>query len=543
MADRKLVDFINKSLKRGIDEQNILNSLLKKGWKKNLVEDAFSFVKGSQVQENPFENIDNSQEVVKEETPEETKVSEEKPEKVVKKNKKEDLKKEVEEEKLRKENKSFKKEEKENPLKTMIIMVVLLGFLVGIFLLFGFTSKTLVEGDLVNGTTIILEEGKSVSFSLEGSHKLTIEKIIGETVLFKLESKVYEFNLSVGNETKIDFGNDGDYDLLIRVVSVSDEVEIYLSKLSQDFCEENWECGEWSECIEGFQNRNCIDLNDCGTIENMPKEIRPCCEENWECGEWSECIEGTQTRNCIDLNKCETEFEKPAETKKCDSFENLDNEIQEENKTINLSSEKVLCNSLNGYVCNELEYCNDSLHNIQDSDIICCQEECITASDYFGKSFSSISWSDKINNFKTNATYCESGYSISVNLSTANLQYRTGINTTKRVKFKIIGIDSEGKCKIEGNYSYYNLNYTKEMRDYLLQQGNTTEEINNKIDEMNLDSDSYIETSAICKYSATYLEDKIDEWKSGNYTSAFEDTNGKFEEFNCQGDVEAPLIV
>ncbi len=552
MADRRLIDFINKSLKKGIDEQNILNSLLKKGWKKNLVEDAFSFVKNSQPSKTPFEDVEEPvQEEIQEgkETPEEEpkeeikKESKEKPQ--TKKKKKEIKEKKTEKQKPPKEKKDSEGEEKkESPFKTLIIMVVLLGVLIGIFLLFGFTSKTFTEEDLINGTTIILDEGKSVSISLEGSHELTVRKIKGEVVSFRLESKAYEFNLSVGNEKKIDFGNDGDFDLLIRLVSVSEGAEIYLSKLTQAFCEENWECEEWGECVEGFQNRNCTDLNDCGTIENMPKEIRPCCEENWECEEWGECVGGTQTRNCTDLNKCGSDFEKPSETRSCEtSSGSLDNETINDTQEDNLSPEGELCINLDGYVCQELEYCNDSLHDIQGSDVVCCQKECIPASDYFGNTYTHVKWSDKLNHFKSNATYCETGYNILVNLSTANLQYKTGINTTKRVKFEIIGTDSQGKCKIKSNYSYYYVDYTKEMKDYLLQRGNTTEEINQEVNEMNSESDSYIGASATCRYDAIYLEDKIDEWKSGNYSLGFEDSNGKFDEFSCQGDGLAPLVV
>ncbi|MBW2990758.1 hypothetical protein KY348_03570 [Candidatus Woesearchaeota archaeon] len=42
-------------------------------------------------------------------------------------------------------------------------------------------------------------------------------------------------------------------------------------------CQESWVCGNWSECrIDEFQNRTCIDRNDCGTFENKPPEIQKC---------------------------------------------------------------------------------------------------------------------------------------------------------------------------------------------------------------------------------------------------------------------------
>ena len=42
------------------------------------------------------------------------------------------------------------------------------------------------------------------------------------------------------------------------------------------YCEENWQCTEWDECIEGEQTRNCIDLHECGTIVNRPAITEEC---------------------------------------------------------------------------------------------------------------------------------------------------------------------------------------------------------------------------------------------------------------------------
>ena len=42
-------------------------------------------------------------------------------------------------------------------------------------------------------------------------------------------------------------------------------------------CTEDWSCTGWSECFpEGIQTRTCTDLNECGTEEDMPEEIRTC---------------------------------------------------------------------------------------------------------------------------------------------------------------------------------------------------------------------------------------------------------------------------
>ena len=41
-------------------------------------------------------------------------------------------------------------------------------------------------------------------------------------------------------------------------------------------CEENWNCGEWSKCINNSQARICTDLNSCGTAANKPVETQIC---------------------------------------------------------------------------------------------------------------------------------------------------------------------------------------------------------------------------------------------------------------------------
>jgi hypothetical protein len=41
-------------------------------------------------------------------------------------------------------------------------------------------------------------------------------------------------------------------------------------------CEESWFCTGWSPCIGGFNKRNCIDLYNCGSVENQPELIKSC---------------------------------------------------------------------------------------------------------------------------------------------------------------------------------------------------------------------------------------------------------------------------
>lgn len=41
-------------------------------------------------------------------------------------------------------------------------------------------------------------------------------------------------------------------------------------------CQENWQCGEWGNCVGGVKKRQCEDLNDCGTIDEIPVMVFAC---------------------------------------------------------------------------------------------------------------------------------------------------------------------------------------------------------------------------------------------------------------------------
>lgn len=49
-------------------------------------------------------------------------------------------------------------------------------------------------------------------------------------------------------------------------------------------CEEDWFCEDWGECIDGFENRECEDLNYCGTVEDRPILERDCENSDFQNG-------------------------------------------------------------------------------------------------------------------------------------------------------------------------------------------------------------------------------------------------------------------
>ena len=41
-------------------------------------------------------------------------------------------------------------------------------------------------------------------------------------------------------------------------------------------CVPDWRCSEWTECVNNFQNRRCIDANQCGVDDDAPVERQTC---------------------------------------------------------------------------------------------------------------------------------------------------------------------------------------------------------------------------------------------------------------------------
>ncbi|MGY4884766.1 MAG: hypothetical protein ACP5NZ_04280 [Nanobdellota archaeon] len=68
-----------------------------------------------------------------------------------------------------------------------------------------------------------------------------------------------------------------------------------------------------NECNE---EEDSCDEDNCDKDERL-KEIQQFCETNWVCSGWSECVNGEMTRECVDKNNCENEYGKPYEQSSC----------------------------------------------------------------------------------------------------------------------------------------------------------------------------------------------------------------------------------
>jgi hypothetical protein len=90
--------------------------------------------------------------------------------------------------------------------------------------------------------------------------------------------------------------------------------------------------GTWGDCENAvFPSEEICDFldNDCdSSIDEggvCDETFTPPCSENWECTEWSSCINETNsTRRCTDTNNCGTKHFRPAETRVCVSPDYLE---------------------------------------------------------------------------------------------------------------------------------------------------------------------------------------------------------------------------
>ena len=80
-------------------------------------------------------------------------------------------------------------------------------------------------------------------------------------------------------------------------------------------------CGDGT-CNNGETCSTCA--SDCGTCPTPEPECNinhfvQFCDVNWKCSGWNECVNGIMTRTCTDSNNCDTAYNKPAERSDCNS--------------------------------------------------------------------------------------------------------------------------------------------------------------------------------------------------------------------------------
>jgi len=71
-------------------------------------------------------------------------------------------------------------------------------------------------------------------------------------------------------------------------------------------------------CSSECKLMNLIPGGRSGKSEKNYYHFTQFCDVNWKCTSWSNCINGIQTRKCYDANSCGLSYNKPDETAECD---------------------------------------------------------------------------------------------------------------------------------------------------------------------------------------------------------------------------------
>jgi len=172
--------------------------------------------------------------------------------------------------------------------KTLIVLGVLVGIsiLIAIVVFLVFTlgvnrEASITNSQILSGATVDMKEKEMINFEIgEDEHTLTIDSIDSNSVDIIIQSRTIRETLTLNEVKKIDFENDGVYDLSVELRSISgDELEIFLKKINEDVeedCTPNWDCEEWGSCIENNKTRTCEDSNNCRVDIEKPVEVQEC---------------------------------------------------------------------------------------------------------------------------------------------------------------------------------------------------------------------------------------------------------------------------
>ncbi|VVB82386.1 Uncharacterised protein [uncultured archaeon] len=236
VADPRLVTFVQNNLAKNIPLEQIKKALISKGWAEAKINEAIT-VAVSSPQNGPV-----SKPIIQEQQRAGT-------------------------------TKNPKPKSSSNKVfifSVIFIFALIVGVIV--YLLFIATPK-LSDEALSQGTSLNLTNGKEVDFDFLGqTHKVIIGSVSGSSVSLTIHSFPLNATLNIGETQKFDLDSNGFYDLSIKLLGITNQkANLYIKKINEQICVENWNCVAWSDCVNSTQARTCQDVNDCGT--NLTKPI------------------------------------------------------------------------------------------------------------------------------------------------------------------------------------------------------------------------------------------------------------------------------
>ncbi len=291
MADTQLIAYIRDCLSKNIPVEQIKRDLLEKGWQEWQINEAINLITSTESQQ-PSQPTQSSQ------MPQTQAVS----------------------------------SEKSSPKLLWVFLGIFVFALIAILIFFLIRSSNTISGNkLTQGASVDLAEKGEVKFKINGEeHKVIIDSIQEDSVDITIQSDPISATLNIGETEKFDLDSDDTYDLLIKLKNITNQkADLYIKKISEAICTEDWQCEDWSDCVNETQTRVCEDLNDCGTEEEKSDESQECeitllncsTQGGFLCGETEvcngtitnasegECCLGNCTLQEIELVDCGTDID------------------------------------------------------------------------------------------------------------------------------------------------------------------------------------------------------------------------------------------
>lgn len=231
MVDTEIIDYITRSLKRGISWGETRNSLLSSGYSDIDINSAVSYMN-----KKPKKLPDYSSE--------------------------------------------FKGSSFLTGLKWLLFGIFILGLVIALFFVFGkvlsFVGNNVVnisDDAILSGSSFELKKNSIIQFKYGSqSFDLEVKEVLG---VYSFRDESTNFVLSAGETREIDLNSDGVYDVVISLTA-EDVPIMTIGKIV--ICVEGWSCTEWSPCISEERKRFCTDSNLCGTYDLKPLENEVCSE-------------------------------------------------------------------------------------------------------------------------------------------------------------------------------------------------------------------------------------------------------------------------
>ncbi|MFH1503460.1 MAG: hypothetical protein ABIE36_02280 [Candidatus Diapherotrites archaeon] len=348
-------------------------------------------------------------------------------------------------------------------------------FLIIYFVLIG-SQKNISEDRLVQGSSVQIGTNNSVKLKFgDEDHNIKINFVGLDSVDLTISSDPIHLNLKINEVREIDLDNDGIADLKIKLVSITNgKATIAFKKIEKEVCLENWNCSKWGNCFNGFQRRNCIDLNSCGTIQEKPAEREVCLE-----------IKFIENDSAFDEGENDSLNNTPI-----GNWTNQTNFTREDPLITNNSQNTSLSNFLGEPIfyfnCNKnISLFINASNNCTPFNIVCT-----SVADLFG-----------IGVVQKTITY-----------------------------FELKGMQNE-KCRVYFKYENVSIYYTPQLIQILLDSAITLKEINSKLNQTNEEYKFLIGKNSTCYYPVSNWLEVVSGWNEDSFSGSSEDV----EEYNCTG--------